>query len=131
MGAALRFQEVMREAVLGRSCRVGCPQPASVGTISRETRTSGSEGRGSIPHPCYQEKPARSEALRGTMDPDYGFHMLGKLQLLKLRADWKAQEGDRFTRQRFHDEVLRQGMPPIRMLRELMLRDSALWDQSL
>ncbi len=82
-------------------------------------------------HSYYQEKPARSEALRGTVDPGYGFYTLGKLQLLKLRADWKTQEGDRFTRQRFHDEVLRQGMPPIRMLRELMLKDAAVWDESL
>lgn len=79
----------------------------------------------------YQEKPARSEAMRGTMDPGYGFYTLGKLQLLKLRSDWKAQEGARYTPQRFHDEVLRHGMPPIRMLREMMLQDPALWETTL
>ena len=79
----------------------------------------------------YQEKPARSEAMRGTMDPGYGFYTLGKLQLLQLRSDWKAQEGERYTPQRFHDEVLRHGMPPIRMLREMMLRDPALWEATL
>jgi len=79
----------------------------------------------------YLEKPARSEAMRGTMDPGYGFYTLGKLQLLKLRADWKAQEGERFSQQRFHDEVLRHGMPPVRMLREFLLRDSATWDATL
>ena len=65
------------------------------------------------------------------MDPGYGFYTLGKLQLLRLREDWKAQEGDRFTLQRFHDNVLRHGMPPIRMLREILLRDPAAWDRSL
>lgn len=84
-----------------------------------------------VDHAHYQEKPARAEAMRGTMDPGYGFYTLGKLQLLRLRDDWKAQEGDRFTLQRFHDEVLRHGMPPIPMLRELMLRDPAIWDRSL
>jgi uncharacterized protein (DUF885 family) len=79
----------------------------------------------------YQEKPARSEALRGTYDPGYGFYTLGKLQLLKLREDWKAQEGDRFSLQRFHDAVLSHGMPPIRMLRELMLKDPASWESIL
>ncbi|MEN9675503.1 MAG: hypothetical protein RIS76_1399 [Verrucomicrobiota bacterium] len=79
----------------------------------------------------YQEKPARSEAMRGTMDPGYGFYTLGKLQLLRLRDDWKVQEGERFSLQRFHDEVLRHGMPPIRMLRELLLRDPKLWNESL
>ncbi|HAB16558.1 MAG TPA: DUF885 domain-containing protein [Verrucomicrobiota bacterium] len=79
----------------------------------------------------YQEKPARSEAQRGTFDPGYGFYTLGKLQLLKLRSDWQAQEGDRFTLQRFHDAVLSHGMPPIRILRELMLTNSASWDDIL
>jgi uncharacterized protein (DUF885 family) len=77
---------------------------------------------------CYYEaKPAASEANRGTFDPGYCFYTLGKLQLLKLRKDWQQQEGDRFTLQRFHDEVLRHGAPPIRLLRETMLKDPALW----
>lgn len=77
---------------------------------------------------CYYEaKPAASEANRGTFDPGYCFYTLGKLQLLKLRKDWHQQEGDRFTLQRFHDEVLRHGAPPIRLLREKMLKDPAVW----
>jgi len=78
-----------------------------------------------------QEKPARSEALRGTMDPGYGFYTLGKLQLLKLRNDWKSQEGDRFSLIRFHDAVLNHGMPPIPMLRELLLRHPGGPDDAL
>jgi uncharacterized protein (DUF885 family) len=75
----------------------------------------------------YGEKPARSEAVRGTFDPGYLYYTLGKLMLLKLRRDWQAQEGGAFTLQRFHDECLRHGMPPIRLLREIMLKDPALW----
>ena len=35
----------------------------------------------------YEEKPARSEAVRGTFDPGYLNYTLGKLQILKLRDD--------------------------------------------
>ena len=73
----------------------------------------------------YEPKPARSEAVRGTFDPGYLNYTLGKLQILKLRADWKRQEGDKFTLKRFHDELLRHGSPPIRLLRAVMLRDPA------
>jgi uncharacterized protein (DUF885 family) len=79
----------------------------------------------------YEEKAARPEAMRGSFDPGYCFYTLGKLQLLKLRADWKAQEGDAFSLQRFHDEVLRHGAPEIRTLRERMLRDPRSWDRIL
>jgi uncharacterized protein (DUF885 family) len=79
----------------------------------------------------YEEAPARSEAERGTYDPGYGFYTLGKLQILKLREDWKKQEGDKFNLQRFHDELLKHGQPPIRLLREVMLKDEKLWDEAL
>ena len=75
---------------------------------------------------CYYEaKPAHQEALRGTFDPGYCFYTLGKLQLLKLRRDWQAQEGTAFSLRRFHDEVLRHGTPPVRLLREAMLNDAS------
>lgn len=81
---------------------------------------------------CYYEpKPARQEAVRGTFDPEYLYYTLGKLEILKLRKDYQQQEGERFTLQKFHDEMLRHGAPPIRLLRELMLKDSTLWDQVL
>ena len=78
----------------------------------------------------YEEKPARQEAMRGTFDPEYLYYTLGKLQILKLREDWRRQMGTAFTLQKFHDEFLRHGMPPIRLLREVMLRDRSIWDQS-
>jgi uncharacterized protein (DUF885 family) len=79
----------------------------------------------------YEEKPARSEAMRGSFDPGYLNYTLGKLQILKLRDDYKAQEGDSFSLQKFHNELLNHGMPPIRLLRELMLKDQTKWDQVL
>lgn len=79
----------------------------------------------------YEEKPARQEAMRGTFDPGYLNYTLGKLQILKLREDYKAQEGDKFSLKKFHDEMLNHGMPPIRLLREIMLKDKAQWDKVL
>ena len=82
-------------------------------------------------HCYYQPKPARQEAMRGTFDPGYLYYAIGKLELLKLRNDYQKQEGADFSLQKFHDEVLRHGAPPIRLLRELMLNDKAAWPEIL
>jgi uncharacterized protein (DUF885 family) len=79
----------------------------------------------------YEQKPARQEAMRATFDPGYLNYTLGKLQILKLRDDYKAQQGDEFSLQKFHNELLSHGMPPIRLLREIMLKDKSRWDQVL
>ena len=79
----------------------------------------------------YEEKPARSEAMRGTFDPGYLNYTLGKLQILKLRDDYKRQEGANFSLQKFNDEMTNHGMPQIRLLREIMLKDKAKWDAVL
>lgn len=80
----------------------------------------------------YQgDKPSRLEALRGTFDPGYLFYTIGKLEILKLRADYQQQEGASFSLQKFHDIMLDNGMPPIRLLRELMLKDSTSWNRTL
>ena len=79
----------------------------------------------------YEQKPARQEAMRGAFDPEYLYYTLGKLEIFRLREDYRKQEGDAFTLQKFHDEMLRHGAPPIRLLRELMLKDQNLWDKVL
>jgi uncharacterized protein (DUF885 family) len=79
----------------------------------------------------YEEKPARQEAMRGSFDPGYFNYTLGKLQILKLRDDYKAQLREDFSLQKFHNELLNHGMPPIRLLREIMLKDQSKWDQVL
>jgi uncharacterized protein (DUF885 family) len=79
----------------------------------------------------YEQKPARQEAMRATFDPGYLNYTLGKLQILKLRDDYKAQQGDEFSLQKFHNELLSHGMPPIRLLREIMLKDQSKWNQVL
>lgn len=79
----------------------------------------------------YEEKPARQEAMRGTYDPGYLYYTLGKLQILKLRRDWQKQEGAAYTLKRFNDEMVNNGMPPIRLLREIMLKDAKTWAEIL
>ena len=44
-----------------------------------------------------EEASARREAERGTFDPTYLVYTAGKLMLLKLRADCKAQQGSKFS----------------------------------
>ena len=69
----------------------------------------------------YDEKTAEFEATRGTFDPGYLSYALGKLQILKLREEYQKQEGAAFSLKKFHDEMLDHGMPPIRLLRGLLL----------
>ncbi|HEY1768921.1 MAG TPA: DUF885 domain-containing protein [Chthoniobacterales bacterium] len=81
---------------------------------------------------CYYEnKPAMAEAMRGTFDPGYLNYSLGKLEILKLREDYKKQEGASFSLEKFHDEMLNHGMPPVRLLREILLKDPKQWDAVL
>ncbi len=79
----------------------------------------------------YPEQPARAEAERGSYDPGYCLYTVGKLQVFTLREDWRKQEGAAYSLKRFHDEVLRHGQPPVRLLRERMLKNAALWERTL
>ena len=70
----------------------------------------------------YQSREiADVETKRGTADPTYLYYTLGKLEILKLRADVEKKEGKDFSLQKFHDDFLRQGFPPIAIIRRAML----------
>jgi uncharacterized protein (DUF885 family) len=68
-----------------------------------------------------EETSARREAERGTFDPSYVLYSLGKLMILKLRDDYKASIGDRYSPRAFHDALLSNGTVPLWLHRELML----------
>jgi uncharacterized protein (DUF885 family) len=68
-----------------------------------------------------EEPSARREAERGTFDPSYILYSAGKLMLLKLREDYKAHVGARFSLRAFHDTLLGNGTVPIWLHRSLML----------
>jgi hypothetical protein len=61
------------------------------------------------------------ETKRGTSDPTYLVYTLGKLEILKLREDYKKQRGANFSLLEFHDKFLAQGFPPIKIIRRAML----------
>jgi uncharacterized protein (DUF885 family) len=74
----------------------------------------------------YQSKEvAEVETKRGAGDPTYLYYTLGKLQIMKLREDVEKREGAAFSLEKFHDDFLRQGFPPVKIVREAMLGDNS------
>ena len=71
-----------------------------------------------------EETTARREAERGTFDPTYLVYSLGKLMMLKLRRDYKEQQGGQYALRAFHDAVLSQGSAPFWALRRLLLGET-------
>jgi uncharacterized protein (DUF885 family) len=61
------------------------------------------------------------EAKRGTSDPTYLYYTLGKLEILKLRDDYKQMKGPAFSLGEFHEEFMKQGYPPIKIVRKALL----------
>ncbi len=123
---AAKFRMAQADEALLRLCRLAVAIKMHTQAMSLE------DGTKFFMENChYEEKPARQEAMRGTWDPGYLNYTLGKLQILKLRKDYEAQAGDKFSAKDFHDEMLKHGMPPIRLLREIMLKDKAKWAEVL
>jgi len=74
----------------------------------------------------YQSKEtATMETKRGTGDPTYLYYTLGKLEIMKLREDMKKKQGAAFSLEEFHNNFLRQGFPPVKIVREAMLGDQS------
>jgi uncharacterized protein (DUF885 family) len=48
----------------------------------------------------------------------------GKLMVLKLREDYKAANGSKFTLREFHDRLLGNGTVPLWLHRNLMLGEN-------
>jgi uncharacterized protein (DUF885 family) len=65
------------------------------------------------------------ETKRGTADPTYLYYTLGKLEILKLREDYKKKMGDKYSLEQFHNALLEQGFPPIKLVRDVMLGDGS------
>jgi uncharacterized protein (DUF885 family) len=74
----------------------------------------------------YQSKEtAVVETKRGTGDPTYLYYTLGKLEIMKLREDLKKKQGPAFSLEEFHDNFLRQGFPPVKIVRQALLGDDS------
>ncbi|MFG2077268.1 DUF885 family protein [Nonomuraea maritima] len=59
---------------------------------------------------------ALSEARRASFDPTYGRYTWGKLLIMDLREQARAQWGAGFTVQRFHKALLDLGAPPLGLI---------------
>jgi uncharacterized protein (DUF885 family) len=74
---------------------------------------------------CFMEEGgARREAERGTFDPTYLVYSVGKLMLLKLRREYKEQQGAKYSQKTFHDQLLSNGTATFGVHRQLMLGES-------
>ena len=74
----------------------------------------------------YQSKQVGLvETKRGTGDPTYLYYTLGKLEILKLREDVMKKEGSAFSLEQFHNNFMKQGFPPIKIVRRAMLGDNS------
>jgi uncharacterized protein (DUF885 family) len=74
----------------------------------------------------YQtHETALRETKRGTSDPTYLYYTLGKLQILKLREDYRKKMGAAFSLEEFHNSFMKQGFPPIKIVRKALLGDDS------
>ena len=71
-----------------------------------------------------EEGTARREAERGTFDPTYLVYAVGRLMMLKMRRDYKEQQGNKYSLRGFHDAVLAQGSAPFWAHRRLLLGET-------
>ncbi len=74
-------------------------------------------------HVFMAEGPALVEAQRGTYEPTYLSYTYGKLELLRLREDFRQKEGRGFSLARFHERVLKEGQVPMWLLRAALLEE--------
>jgi uncharacterized protein (DUF885 family) len=74
----------------------------------------------------YQSRAAGLvETKRGTADATYLYYTLGKLEIMKLRADVMRKQGTAFNLEDFHNNFMRQGFAPIKIIRRAMLHDDS------
>jgi uncharacterized protein (DUF885 family) len=74
----------------------------------------------------YQSRAAGLvETKRGTADATYLYYTLGKLEIMKLRADLMKKQGTAFNLEDFHNNFMRQGFAPIKIIRKAMLHDDS------
>ena len=56
-------------------------------------------------------------------DPMYLSYTLSKLMIMKLRDDYRHEQGAAYSLRCFHDTFLSFGAPPIPLVRRTMLRE--------
>ncbi|HKP73709.1 MAG TPA: DUF885 domain-containing protein, partial [Pyrinomonadaceae bacterium] len=108
------------QAALSRLCRY------LVGLRMHTQGMSYAEGVEFFMREGYMERAnAEREARRGTLDPTYLVYTLGKMEILKLREEYRARVGTSFSLGEFHDRLLSHGSPPVKILRMALLGDES------
>jgi uncharacterized protein (DUF885 family) len=110
-----RFKLGQLEEALLRACRYVVGIGLHTGEMTFEQGVRLFEENGHMEH-----VNAERETRRGTVDPMYCNYTLGKLMLLKLRADYLSAHPGAPLKQ-FHDAFLALGYPPIPLVRQSLL----------
>jgi uncharacterized protein (DUF885 family) len=119
-GGNPRLRLAQLHAALSRLCRY------LVGINMHTGGMSYAEGVEFFVREGYMERTnAEREARRGTLDPTYLVYTLGKMEIMRLRDDYRRLQGDSFRLGEFHDRLLSYGMPPVKILRMALLGDAA------
>jgi len=72
-------------------------------------------------HTRFERPVAKAEVFRYTQTPGYNLsYLLGKVLLLRLRADEQRRLGDAFSLKDFHDALLYSGSLPVSFHRRLL-----------
>jgi len=112
----IRFRLAQLSEALVRNCRFVCAIRLHAHGMTVDEATEFF-----VENAFYSEVPARKEAERGTFDPGYFSYTVGKLQILKLRDDYRRRAGRDYSLKEFHDRLLSRGAPPVEMMRRVML----------
>jgi uncharacterized protein (DUF885 family) len=114
--AGLRLELIQLHDALLRACRY------IVGIEMHCKGLSYNDGVAFFMKEGFMEKAnAERETKRGTKDATYMVYTLGKLKILKLRDDYKAMMGDKYSLKNFHDRFIQCGLPPLKVVRSEML----------
>jgi uncharacterized protein (DUF885 family) len=119
-GGSPRLRLAQLQAALTRLCRYLAAVRLHAGGMSYEAAVDLFEREG------YMERTnAEREARRGTLDPTYLVYTLGKMEIMRLREDFRRARGEQFRLGEFHDRLLSHGMPPVKLVRLALLGDAA------
>jgi uncharacterized protein (DUF885 family) len=110
-----RYRLTQLQDALLRDCRLIASIKMHTGAMTLDQATNMMQAQ------CFQPAAvALGEARRGTDDPGYYSYTLGKLEILKLRADAQKKEGANFSLTKFHDAFMNSGLVPVSIIRREM-----------
>ncbi len=111
-----RYRLAQLVDALLRDCRyiVGIKMHTQGMTMAQAQEFFVKEGR-------QQRVVGEMETKRGTGDPTYLMYTLGKLEILKLREDYRRKMGGNFSLQDFHDRFIKAGSPPVKIVRRELI----------